>query len=98
MFLISSHLSRATSCVYNGKWNEWNEWKIHPQLEVYATRVHWRVVLLSFGKIELSGSWTRSQFIKVGLGSQLCNVCTSALQCRLEATRFEHVSHIRPIP
>ena len=55
--------------------------EIHPQLEVHATRVHWRVVVLSFGKIELSGSWTRSQFIKVGLGSQLCDVCISALHC-----------------
>ena len=25
--------------------------EIHPQLEVHATRVHWRVVLLSFGKM-----------------------------------------------
>ena len=55
--------------------------EIHPQLEVYATRVHWRVVLLSFGKYELSGSWTRSQFTKVGLASQLCDVCISVLQC-----------------
>ena len=68
---------------------EMERMEMHPQLEVHATRVHWRVVLLAFGQNELSGSWTRSQFTKVGLASQLCDVCSSALQCRLEATRLE---------
>ena len=30
---------------------EMERMEFHPQLEVYATRVHWRVVLLSFGKL-----------------------------------------------